>query len=121
AQQELTPADWGGDTEFVDVSAKTREGLDEMLDTIITLAEIQELKANPDTPASGTVVESELDPGRGPVATVLVQRGTLEVGEAVVAGAAWAKGRPVHDARGNKAHAPAPRTTDETLRRSTAS
>jgi translation initiation factor IF-2 len=102
AQQGLTPADWGGDTEFVDVSAKTHDGLDTMLDTIITLAEIQELKANPDTDASGTVVESELDPGRGPVATVLVQRGTLQVGDALVAGAAWAKVRSMQDFRGQK-------------------
>src|SRR5881409_603343 len=88
AQQGLTPADWGGDTEFVDVSAKTHDGLDDVLETIVTLAEIQELKANPDAPAAGTVVESELDPGRGPVATVLVQRGTLNIGDALVAGAA---------------------------------
>src|SRR4051794_2160571 len=102
AQQNLTPADWGGDTEFVDVSAKTRDGLDDVLDTIITLADIQELKANPDAPASGTVVESQLDPGRGPVATVLVQRGTLQVGDALVAGAAWAKVRSMQDFRGQK-------------------
>jgi translation initiation factor IF-2 len=102
AQQGLTPADWGGDTEFVDVSAKTHENLDSLLDTIVTLAEIQELKANPDTAASGTVVESELDPGRGPVATVLVQRGTLQVGDALVAGAAWAKVRSMQDFRGQK-------------------
>src|SRR5207248_4443006 len=61
AQQELTPADWGGDTEFVDVSAKTKAGLDDLLETVVTLAEIQELKANPDTEASGTVIESQLD------------------------------------------------------------
>ncbi|HEX6712950.1 MAG TPA: translation initiation factor IF-2 [Thermoleophilaceae bacterium] len=102
AQQGLTPADWGGDTEFVDVSAKTHENLDDLLDTIVTLAEIQELKANPDTSASGTVVESELDPGRGPVATVLVQRGTLRVGDALVAGASWAKVRSMQDFRGQK-------------------
>jgi translation initiation factor IF-2 len=102
AQQGLTPADWGGDTEFVDVSAKTHENLDSLLDTIVTLAEIQELKANPDTQASGTVVESELDPGRGPVATVLVQRGTLQVGDALVAGASWAKVRSMQDFRGQR-------------------
>ena len=77
AQQGLTPADWGGDTEFVDVSAKTKENLDDLLETVITLAEIQELKANPDAEASGTVIESRLDPGRGPVVTLLIQRGTL--------------------------------------------
>jgi translation initiation factor IF-2 len=115
AQQGLTPADWGGDTEFVDVSAKTRDGLDDVLDTIVTLAEIQELKANPDTAASGTVVESELDPGRGPVATVLVQRGTLKVGDALVAGAAWAKVRSMQDFRGQKVDAAPPGMPVEVL------
>ncbi|HKF79450.1 MAG TPA: translation initiation factor IF-2 N-terminal domain-containing protein, partial [Thermoleophilaceae bacterium] len=71
AQQGLTPADWGGDTEFVDVSAKTQQNLDELLETLVTLAEIQELKANPNTEASGVVIESRLDPGRGPVVTLL--------------------------------------------------
>ena len=66
AQQGLTPADWGGDTEFVDVSAKTKENLDDLLETLVTLAEIQELRANPDADASGFVIESRLDPGRGP-------------------------------------------------------
>jgi translation initiation factor IF-2 len=115
AQQGLTPADWGGDTEFVDVSAKTRDGLDDVLDTIVTLAEIQELKANPDTQASGTVVESQLDPGRGPVATVLVQRGTLHVGDALVAGAAWAKVRSMQDFRGQKVDAAPPGMPVEVL------
>ncbi|HEX4734668.1 MAG TPA: translation initiation factor IF-2 [Thermoleophilaceae bacterium] len=115
AQQGLTPADWGGDTEFVDVSAKTHENLDSLLDTIVTLAEIQELKANPDTQASGTVVESELDPGRGPVATVLVQRGTLQVGDALVAGAAWAKVRSMQDFRGQKVDAAPPGMPVEVL------
>src|SRR5204863_8343481 len=73
AGMSLTPADWGGDTEFVDVSAKTKQGLDSLLETIVTLAEIQELKANPEAPAIGTVIESHLDPGRGPVATIPAQ------------------------------------------------
>jgi translation initiation factor IF-2 len=115
AQQNLTPADWGGDTEFVDVSAKTHDGLDDVLDTIITLADIQELKANPDAPASGTVVESQLDPGRGPVATVLVQRGTLQVGDALVAGASWAKVRQMQDFRGQKVDAAPPGMPVEVL------
>jgi translation initiation factor IF-2 len=102
AGMNLTPADWGGDTEFVDVSAKTHDGLDDVLETIVTLADIQELKANPDTQASGTVVESQLDPGRGAVATILVQRGTLKVGDALVAGAAWAKVRSMNDFKGQK-------------------
>ena len=72
AQQGLNPADWGGDTEFADVSAKTHQNLDALLDTLITLADIEELKANPDAEASGTVIESRLDPGRGAVVSLLV-------------------------------------------------
>ena len=102
AQQGLTPADWGGDTEFVDVSAKTRDGLDSLLETIVTLADIQELKANPDAEASGTVIESRLDPGRGPVVTVLIQRGTLKVSDALVSGAHWGRVRAMHDYRGER-------------------
>src|SRR3954471_5398563 len=102
AQQGLTPADWGGDTEFSDVSAKTREGLDELLEKIVTLAELQELRANPGTEASGVVIESRLDPGRGPVVTVLVQRGTLKATDALVAGAHWGRVRAMHDYRGQK-------------------
>jgi translation initiation factor IF-2 len=102
AQQGLTPADWGGDTEFSDVSAKTREGLEALLENIVTLAELQELKANPKTEASGTVIESRLDPGRGPVVTILVQRGTLKATDALVAGAHWGRVRAMHDYRGQK-------------------
>jgi translation initiation factor IF-2 len=102
AQHGLTPADWGGDTEFSDVSAKTKVNLDELLDNIVTLAEIQELRANAATEASGTVIESKLDPGRGPVVTLLIQRGTLQVGDALVAGAAWGRVRAMHDFRGEK-------------------
>jgi translation initiation factor IF-2 len=115
AQLGLTPADWGGDTEFVDVSAKTHENLDTLLETIVTLAEIEELQANPDAPASGTVVESQLDPGRGPVATILVQRGTLHVGDALVAGASWARVRAMQDFRGNKVDAAPPGMPVEVL------
>jgi translation initiation factor IF-2 len=98
----LQPVDWGGDTEFVDVSAKTKEGLDDLLDTIVTMADLQELRANPDAAASGTVIESKLDPGRGPVVTILVSRGTLEVGDALVAGAHWGRVRAMHDFMGNR-------------------
>jgi translation initiation factor IF-2 len=98
----LQPVDWGGDTEFVDVSAKTKEGLDDLLDTIVTMAELLELRANPDAPASGTVIESKLDPGRGPVVTVLIGRGTLEVGDALVAGAHWGRVRAMQDFMGNR-------------------
>src|SRR5213079_1223137 len=102
AQLALTPADWGGDTEFVDVSAKTRVGLEDLLETVATIAELEELKANPNTDASGSVIESKLDPGRGPVVTLLVQRGTLKVGDALVAGAHWARVRAMHDYRGQR-------------------
>ncbi len=102
AQQGLTPADWGGDTEFVDVSAKTRENLDDLLETLVTLAEIQELKANPDTDASGFVIESKLDPGRGAVVTLLVHRGRMEVGDAIVAGEHWGRVKAMHDYRGQR-------------------
>jgi translation initiation factor IF-2 len=102
AQQGLTPADWGGETEFRDVSAKTREGLDGLLEDIVTIAELQELRANPQADATGAIVESRLDPGRGPVVTVLVQRGTLRVGDALVAGATWGRVRAMHDYRGER-------------------
>jgi translation initiation factor IF-2 len=98
----LQPVEWGGDIEFVNVSAKTREGLDDLLETIIVMAEVEELKANPEAAASGTVIESKLDPGRGPVVTILVSRGTLEVGDALVAGAQWGRVRAMHDFRGNR-------------------
>jgi translation initiation factor IF-2 len=98
----LQPVQWGGDTEFVDVSAKTKEGLDDLLETIVVMAEVEELRANPDAPASGTVIESKLDPGRGPVVTVLISRGTLEVGDAVVAGAHWGRVRAMNDFLGNR-------------------
>jgi translation initiation factor IF-2 len=102
AQQGLTPADWGGDTEFVDVSAKTQQNLEELLETLVTLAEIQELKANPGAEASGVVIESRLDPGRGPVVTLLIQRGRLKVGDALVAGEHAGRARAMHDFRGER-------------------
>jgi translation initiation factor IF-2 len=98
----LQPVEWGGDTEFVDVSARTKEGLDNLLETLIVMAEVEELRANPDAPASGTVIESKLDPGRGPVVTILISRGTLEVGDALVAGAQWGRVRAMHDYLGNR-------------------
>jgi translation initiation factor IF-2 len=98
----LNPVEWGGDIDFVDVSAKSQEGLTDLLDTIVTSAELMELKANPDAPASGTVIESKLDPGRGPVVTILIMRGTLEVGDSLVAGAHWGRVRAMNDFLGNR-------------------
>jgi translation initiation factor IF-2 len=105
--QGLTPEDWGGETIFTNVSAKTREGLDDLLENILLVAEVEELRANPKAAASGTVIESHLDPGRGPVATLLVQRGTLQVGDALVAGPQWGRVRAMQDhtgARVSEAH-----------------
>jgi translation initiation factor IF-2 len=114
-QLGLQPVEWGGDTEFVNVSAKTHEGLEDLLDTIIVMAEVEELKANPDAAASGTVIESKLDPGRGPVVTILISRGTLEVGDALVAGAAWGRVRAMIDYNGNRIGAARPGEPVEVL------
>ena len=102
AAKGLTPEDWGGETIFCDVSAKTKEGLDNLLDMILLVAEVEELKANHNAPASGTVIESRLDPGRGPVVTVVVLRGTLRTGDALVAGAHWGRVRAMHDFLGHR-------------------
>ncbi|HUY59508.1 MAG TPA: translation initiation factor IF-2 [Solirubrobacteraceae bacterium] len=99
-QLGLQPVEWGGDVDFVDVSARTRDGLDGLLDTIVAQAEIMELRANPEAAASGTVIESKLDPGRGPVVSILIMRGTLVVGDALVAGAHWGRVRAMHDFTG---------------------
>ena len=99
-QHGLQPSEWGGEIEFVDVSAKTRQGLDGLLDTIQVVTDLEELRANRDAPASGTVIESKLDPGRGPVVSVLIQRGTLQVGDALVAGAYFGRVRAMHDFTG---------------------
>jgi translation initiation factor IF-2 len=102
SQLGLQPVEWGGETEFVDVSAKTQEGLEDLLETILVMAEVEELRANPEAPASGTVIESKLDPGRGPVVTILIMRGTLEVGDALVAGAHWGRVRAMSDFLGTR-------------------
>ncbi|MGO9320654.1 MAG: translation initiation factor IF-2 [Solirubrobacteraceae bacterium] len=101
-QHGLQPSEWGGDTEFVDVSAKTHEGLDTLLETIQVVTDLEELKANAGAEASGAVIESKLDPGRGPVVTILIQRGTLRVGDALVAGAHFGRVRAMHDFTGGK-------------------
>jgi len=96
----VVPSEWGGTVEFVDVSAKEGTNLDALLETILLVAELEELKGDPEGRARGTVLEAKLDRGRGPVATVLVQKGSLEVGDAVVAGTAWAKIRAMLDENG---------------------
>ena len=115
AAQGLTPEDWGGETIFVDVSAKTKEGLDTLIEMIGLAAELEELKANPKAPASGFVIEAHLDPGRGPVATVLVHRGTLRVGDAVVAGSTWGKVRAMLDYTGARVDSAGPGDPAEVL------
>ncbi len=101
-EQELIPEEWGGDTPFVDVSAKTGQSLEDLLDVLLLVADIQELKANPEADAGGVVIEAHLDRGRGPVATVLVQRGTLRAGDALVCGSTWAKVRAMLDDTGEQ-------------------
>jgi len=111
----LQPSDWGGETEYVDVSAKTHVGLEDLLDTILVVTELEELKANPNTDASGVVIESKLDPGRGPVVTVLIQRGTLHVGDSLVAGPHWGKVRAMQDYTGARTDAALPGDPVEVL------
>ena len=115
AADGLTPEDWGGETVYVDVSAKTREGLDKLLEMILLVTELEELGANPDAPASGTVVESQLDPGRGPVVTILVQRGTLKVGDSLVAGPQWGRVRAMQDFTGTRVQSAGPGMPVEVL------
>jgi translation initiation factor IF-2 len=111
----LQPAEWGGETEFVDVSAKTHEGLDALLDTLQVVADLEELRANPRADASGVVIESRLDPGRGPVVTLLVQRGTLRVGDSLVAGATFGRVRAMHNFVGERLKQAAPGEPVEVL------
>jgi translation initiation factor IF-2 len=103
AQEGLQPEEWGGTTQFSEVSAKQKQNLDDLLERVLLVADAElELKANPKTEASGPIIESRLDVGRGPVATMLVQRGTLQVGDAVVAGDAWGKVRALYNYKGEK-------------------
>ena len=98
----VMPEEWGGDTVFTKISAKTGEGIEELLETIILAAELEELKANPNREGMGTVVEAKLDKGRGPVATLLVQNGTLKTGDPVVVGTSFGKIRKMTDSNGNE-------------------
>lgn len=111
----LIPEEWGGDVVCVNISALKHQNLDELLEMIILVAEMRELKANPNRPARGNVIEAKLDKGRGPVATVLVQKGTLRVGDAVVAGSVWGKVRAMVDHRGRRVDEAGPSMPVEVL------
>src|SRR5829696_2864494 len=102
AERGLTPEAWGGETVTVPVSAKTGEGIDELLENILVVAELEDLKANPSAPASGYVIEGERDPGRGPVATLLLNRGTLHKGDVVLGGTAYGRVRAMLDYTGER-------------------
>ena len=115
AEYELIPEDWGGSTVFAPVSAKSGEGIDQLLDMILLTADIMELKANPKRKARGLVIEAELDKGRGPVATVLVQKGTLHVGDFISAGVAHGKVRAMIDDKGRRVKEAGPSTPVEIL------
>ena len=101
-EYELVPEEWGGDTPCIPVSAKTKEGLDDLLDMVTLIAEMKELKANPDRAAKGTVIEARLDKGRGPIATVLVQNGTLHQGDIVIAGTCVGRVRVMVNDKGER-------------------
>src|SRR5829696_1541064 len=115
SERGLVPEVYGGDTITVPVSAKTGEGIDELLENILVVAELEDLKANPKTPASGYVVEGERDPGRGPVATLLLSRGTLNKGDAVLAGTAYGRVRAMLDYTGKRVKEAGPGTPVEIL------
>jgi translation initiation factor IF-2 len=111
----LMPAEWGGETEFVEVSAKLKKNLDKLMEIILLVADLRELRANPDAPASGTVLESRVDRGRGPVATILVQNGTLITSDFFIAGSVFGKVRAMFDDRGRPVKTAPPSTPVEVL------
>ena len=115
SEYELVPEDWGGSTIFVPVSAHTHEGIKDLLEMILLTAEVKELKANPNRKARGIVIEAELDKGKGPVATVLVQKGTLKVGQNVAVGACFGKVRAMMDDKGRRVKEAGPSTPVEIL------
>jgi len=114
-EHTLVPEEWGGDAIFVDVSAKTGQNIDQLLDMLLLVADVQELKANPKSGARGVAIEAHLDKGRGPVATVLVQRGTLRVGDSIVCGGAWARVRAMLDEHGRQVKEAGPGTPVQVL------
>ncbi len=114
-EQGIVPEEWGGDVPCVNVSAKKNIGIDDLLEMVVLTAEIKELKANPNRPAKGTVIESKLDKGRGPVATVLVQNGTLKSGDIIVAGTAVGHVRAMTDEKGRKLKTAGPSTPVEII------
>ena len=115
SDRKLMPEEWGGETVMVEVSAKTKKNIEKLLEMILLVADLRELKADPDAPASGTVLESRVDKGRGPVATVLVQNGTLHVGDVFIVGAVYGKVRAMFDDRGQPIKKAGPSTPVEVL------
>ena len=115
AEYELIPEDWGGSTIFVPVSAHTKEGITDLLEMVLLTADVLELKANPNRKGRGLVIEAELDKGKGPVATVLVQKGTLKVGDTIAAGACYGKIRAMMDDKGRRVKEAGPSTPVEIL------
>lgn len=114
-EHALVSEEWGGDTIIVPVSAKAKTGISDLLEMILLVAEVQDLKANPNRLALGTIIEAELDKGRGPVATVLVQKGTLHIGDTIIAGTAYGKVRAMMNDRGDKVKKAGPSTPVEVL------
>ena len=114
-EYQLVAEEWGGDTQFVNVSAKTKQGIQDLLEAILVQAEVLELKANPKRPAEGTIIEAKLDKGRGPVATVLIQTGTLKQGDAFVVGQQYGRVRAMYDDRGKKLDSAGPAKPVEIL------
>ncbi len=115
SERDLLVEDWGGDVISVDVSAKTGDGIDDLLENLLVVAELAELKANPDKPGTGVIIEAKLDRKRGPTATVLVQDGALSVGNYIVAGAAWGRVKALEDYQGRPVKSITPGTPGEIL------
>jgi translation initiation factor IF-2 len=117
AEQGLTPESWGGDTIVVEMAAHSGLGVDDLLEQLSVVSEIEELTANPTGRAKGIVLEAQLDIGRGPVATVLVDKGTLKVGDPMVAGAAWGKVRAIINDKGQQCQMPATNSAQRLTKR----